>query len=491
MLDTDEDSHVIEILVHVSAPARAANDATYRQLAQAYLDSRREELRHTSSESNQDAGRTGDGPPVQPRATLSVNSDNTGPASSTPVLVDSQDLSFQSAVDNRSSPRLRTRTRGEKLLSKPVTPKRQRAEEEQAPSPKKWKTPPSQIADSYPLPSPSTTYISPTRILQQYSSRSITATHDASKQSSQGSSSLPRASPRRSPRNDLSQQKQLEPAQASSSRSSLEFSQSADHSEAPTVNSAPSIVPVTPIHGPRITEKQSSTRTRSGKAGQPGFDITHISCTDSSLPPLPSSSRGESEPPPAKAPRTSSFKDPTTRVKNDVLGLVRSSSDIGHAPSASPTSTLSEEQLNALEVFAPSPPVGVEDLDESNMIPENLAKLAAQLSSRYQPVLKRAIDPLERGYWYVDCASWPPERRRAAWVFLFRYIETGMASWGVWCRRSGNHDSLRLYCWGHLVQHAYLLLYLASERALKYTGAEWKDAESEVAIHVPPQERRG
>lgn len=65
-----------------------------------------------------------------------------------------------------------------------------------------------------------------------------------------------------------------------------------------------------------------------------------------------------------------------------------------------------------------------------------------------------------------------------------------MASWGVWCRRSPAHDSLRLYCWGHLVKHTYLLIYLASERALKYTGAAWKDAEGEVVLQILPAEKR-
>lgn len=485
MADTEEDAQDVEILVHVSAPARVADDATYRQLAQAYVDFRRDGPRTASSAESREPVHTGDRSQIQSNVHVNVTSDATDPASPKPILVDSQDFSFQSALDNRSSPRLRRR--GQVLAAKPATPKRQRGGDELAQSPKKWKTPPSQIGDSYPLPSPTTTYISPTRILQQYSNRSATAAHDAS---IQGSSSLPRSSPR-SPRNSRSQHQQLQQAQASSSRFSIGSSQSAEHSGTPSISSVNKVVPVTPIPGPQASEKQSSTTRRQLHAHQAGFDVTHISGTDSSLPPLTSSSRGESEPPPAKIPRTSGFKNPTTRVRHDTVGLVRSSSDIGPAPTASPTSALSEEQLNALEVFAPSPPVGVDELDDSNMIPENLVKLAAQLSSRYQPVTKRDIDPLERGYWAVDCASWPPERRRAAWVFLFRYIETGMASWGVWCRRTRNHDSIHLYCWGHLVQHTYLLLYLASERALKYTGAEWKDAENEVVIQVLPQERRG
>jgi hypothetical protein len=137
--------------------------------------------------------------------------------------------------------------------------------------------------------------------------------------------------------------------------------------------------------------------------------------------------------------------------------------------------------------------VGVDILDPAGMIPAHLARLAASLSSRYRPAAPapRDLDPLERGYWAVDCSAWSGETRRQTWVFLFRYIERGLASWGVWCRRTASHDALRLYCWGHLVKHTYLLLYLASERALKYTGAEWRDAEGEVVLQVPPVEKKG
>jgi hypothetical protein len=56
----------------------------------------------------------------------------------------------------------------------------------------------------------------------------------------------------------------------------------------------------------------------------------------------------------------------------------------------------------------------------------------------------------------------------------------------VWCRRSEDWSQIRLYGWAHVAKHTYLLLYLASGRVVKMTGARWVDAEGEVIIAVAP-----
>jgi len=40
----------------------------------------------------------------------------------------------------------------------------------------------------------------------------------------------------------------------------------------------------------------------------------------------------------------------------------------------------------------------------------------------------------------------------------------------------------RVYCWGNIVGHVYLLLYLASERRIKGLRASWNDAGGETII---------
>jgi hypothetical protein len=492
----------LELLVHIAGAARAADDVIYRQLAQAYLDFSPggEDRISIYPEEDLPSGSARDdvyrfiASPIEgateaqsssPSRSQPLDPDATSPIDTAHIIIDSQDLSFQSVEDNRSSPRLKVR--GMDVAMKPATPTSRSAET--AP-PKRWETPPSQIPDSYPMPSTTSLYASPTRVLQQYLGLPATRACDSPRGSAQPpsskwpSSSQSPPSLRRSPRRTQSQREpQQVEASSQSPRASTESS--SQQVEQTRVKAAQKIIPVTPV-APKTTEMPLEDDS-SSRALQAVFDITHVSSTDSSIPALPTPSRGESEPPPAKRPKPS--YDSTARIRNDAAALIRSASDTG--PGSSPSSsTLTRLQLSALEVFAPSPPVGIGNLEPSDMIPESLTSLADKLSSRYRPTSPtRDLDPLERGYWAIDCSSWSDETRQRAWVFLFRYIETGTASWGVWCRRSAAHDSLRLYCWGHLVKHTYLLLYLASERTLKYTGADWKDAEGKVVLQVPPLEK--
>lgn len=209
------------------------------------------------------------------------------------------------------------------------------------------------------------------------------------------------------------------------------------------------------------------------------FDITHISSSvvgDRS--PAPSHRAG-SEPPPAKRPKVSHLQHGD---------LVRSSSDTG--PVISSSSPAAEELSYSLEIRPPSPPVGVTDVDPSDLVSGKLAKLARDLSSRYRPDSNREIDPFERGYWLLDCTGWSLEVRFGAWVFLNNYLRSGLAGWGTWCRRDNGHDWIRLYCWGHVAKHTYLLLYLASGRQLKHTGARWYGADGQLVLDVPPYDKQ-
>lgn len=506
MADSDgsESEVEIEILVHIAGAARAADDAVYRELAQAYLDfspgggdrvSIYPEEDLPSGSAYDDGYRfiasaaegATEAQSSSPSQSQQLDPDASSPVDAVHVIIDSQDLSFQSVEDNRSSPRLKVREMD--VATNPATPTSRSAE---TTLPKRWETPPSQIPDSYPIPSTTSLYASPTRVLQQYLGLPATRACDSPRGSAQPppspkrhSSSQSSPSLRRSPRGLQPQrgsqhvETPLQPPTASNKSASPQ-------GEPSTTKIAHKIIPVTPI-APKTTEMLLEDDS-SSRALQAAFDITHVSSTDSSIPALPTPSRGESEPPPAKRPKPSC--DSTAQIRNDAAVLIRSASDTGPGSSPSSSSTLTRLQLSALEVFAPSPPVGIGNLEPSDMIPESLTSLVDKLSSRYRPTSPtRDLDPLERGYWAVDCSSWSDGTRQRAWVFLFRYIETGTASWGVWCRRSAAHDSLRLYCWGHLVKHTYLLLYLASERTLKYTGADWRDAEGKVVLQVPPMEK--
>ncbi|EGP91918.1 uncharacterized protein MYCGRDRAFT_90148 [Zymoseptoria tritici IPO323] len=127
------------------------------------------------------------------------------------------------------------------------------------------------------------------------------------------------------------------------------------------------------------------------------------------------------------------------------------------------------------------------------------------LSSAFRPVSSsRAIDPLERGHWLVECAEWPPELQVKFWKTLETIIGEGNAGWGVWCSRgreapitmasqlptsvqpddAAQFGPVRVFCWGEVVKHVYLLLYVASSSKVRKLGLQWVDAEDLVVVQM-------
>ncbi|KAG6220096.1 hypothetical protein E4U34_003151 [Claviceps purpurea] len=474
----------VEILVHVAAPSTLADDAVYRQLARAYLAfqpdvtakrlSKKEAVdrqggdkgvcylhgekqhhhHHNHQPQHEDeerAVRDGGMPPPD------------GPFGSEP---ESHDWSFQSALDNRSSPPLGA------VQAAPVA--------NILPSswPSSWQAPPSEIEDSYPLPGTGMIHATPTRVLQRY------LEHQGVCASTSPPSSPPVGAPR---------EKNPPP---SSSYGYMEGADIPSSIPVPTeIEKARPIwlrreddrvIPVTPA------AVGGTSRKRPAPDGEPdertprrqqeqqqehnaeiGFDTTHISnsfvSTASSIPVvLPAA-------PPTRQPEPSASAPPRKTPKR----IHHQQEDITSTAAAATPNT-------ATTIVPPSPPPSVRTLSPPQLIPPQLEKLSRDLSSRYNPLPHRPLDPFERGYWLVDCSRWAAGTRRETWVFMTNYLRSGLAGWGIWCSRdeASEGEGLKLYCWGHVVKHMYLLLYLASGREVKYTGAEWRDGEGVVVVEV-------
>ena len=132
--------------------------------------------------------------------------------------------------------------------------------------------------------------------------------------------------------------------------------------------------------------------------------------------------------------------------------------------------------LSLLEIRAPEPPVGTGDLDPQQFITPYLAGVVQNLriEQRFRPAVKeRAVRPSERGYWLVDCSMWGDETVKHTWGLLKNCVSDGKAGWGVWCSRAEDWSWIRVYCWGSIVGHIYLLLYIASQRQVLFSGASW------------------
>ncbi|KAF4977421.1 hypothetical protein FZEAL_6050 [Fusarium zealandicum] len=449
-----------EILVHIAAPSRAADDVVYRQLARAYLSFQpqtRTALPLTEPRVNAQA-RVMERDQTRVQAAPSPGRGITTYSFGQSFEIGSQDLSFEGVFDNRSSPRIRHAA----LIQDGVPSSSQ---ETGAASLKSWCELPSQISDSYPMPDAGLLHVSPTRVLQRYIGQT------SSPQASRTSPS-PTARKWRALASDPDRVDVPSSLPVPSSEESLPLQGSRcirTNNVIPVTPQAPKTAPAAPV----LNEAQS-----------PAFenlelDITHISSSViSSRSPAPSPRAG-SEPPPAKRSKVSHIQHGD---------LVRSSSDTG--PTTSIRNSQAEQLSSSLEIRPPSPSVGVDDVGPSDLVSEKLGKLAQDLSSRYRPIAKRAMDPFERGYWLLNCTGWSPETRFDTWVFLSNYLHSGLAGWGTWCRRDRAHEWIRLYCWGHVAKHTYLLLYLASGRQLKTTWASWYGADGELVLEVPPYDKQ-
>lgn len=138
-----------------------------------------------------------------------------------------------------------------------------------------------------------------------------------------------------------------------------------------------------------------------------------------------------------------------------------------------------------LEIRSPEPPVGEGILQPDDLIPEPIGSLALKLDlkKRFNPESQsREIRPFERGHWLVDCTTWDDELKWSSWAFLTDYLSNGLAGWGAWCERDPEFSRIRLWCFGHMIGHLHLLLYLVSQRKIIYTGSTWIGAEGTPVV---------
>lgn len=67
-----------------------------------------------------------------------------------------------------------------------------------------------------------------------------------------------------------------------------------------------------------------------------------------------------------------------------------------------------------------------------------------------------------------------------------KYVGTDLAGWSVACHRDGLETNwIRVYCSGVVVEHIYLLLYMASTSKIKGTGARWIGGDGTAIITMP------
>ncbi|GAB1743681.1 hypothetical protein NU219Hw_g606t1 [Hortaea werneckii] len=113
----------------------------------------------------------------------------------------------------------------------------------------------------------------------------------------------------------------------------------------------------------------------------------------------------------------------------------------------------------------------------------------------YKPVtIVREPDRLERGHWLLPSSGisvWPATLQLDFWEFLGQFISSGNGGWGLWCAREihqgddrSSLGTVRVYCWGEVVKHVYLLLYTASQSKVRKLGLQWVDGEGKIVVQM-------
>ncbi|KAH8429717.1 uncharacterized protein LDX57_007388 [Aspergillus melleus] len=226
---------------------------------------------------------------------------------------------------------------------------------------------------------------------------------------------------------------------------------------------------------------------------------------------------------------------PTSKPKLPAKGKDKDSNKASHPPAPALEVTIAPP----MQIRPPPPPISNKRF--TTHITPTLSMLFKRLHSPriYTPIQQsRPLDILERGYWYlrIDILhadadankskthpnTWDRFLFNRFWSFLSELVgKEGRAGWGVWCyledvsssvstdpgsgseTRSGSRtDSnstsphnqrippahelgLKVYAWGEIAVHIYLLLFLASERRIRKMGAQWYDGSEEVVIRMP------
>ncbi|KAL2269811.1 hypothetical protein VTJ83DRAFT_1995 [Remersonia thermophila] len=465
---------VVEILAHVAAPARAADDVKYRALAAAYRDfmpARRVSMEEISeSRAGQD--------PTASSVVHAASQRLTQPGHG----LESPYLSFRSVDHNLGSPRA---MHGEQNHV---------AAESGSP----WRPPPSIVDDSmlnddFILPE----FFTPQRVREHYNS-----VVDSSPNRSPSLSPCPPPPPqaraaRRRGRSGGGRVPAHEDRNVDDSTvvdKNVTVAEEDEPAGNATAAGAAVIIPRSPdvsFKRHRPPETPSFTIIEETR-----LDITS-DISEEPPPPLPPSlPRADTAPLPSKRQRTSRGgpepSAPLARSATDAWPHKQATAPTsqGYLPPPPPSTPLDD----ALEIIPPPPPASSRDLRPEDLVTDLLARLARELDldRRFRPASQsRPLRPFERGYWLLDCRAWEPELKRSAWSFLASYLAKGAAGWGTSCRRDEPFHRLRVYGWGCTVGHIYLVLYLASRRRVLSTGAKWVAGGGEVVVVMPEKAGTG
>lgn len=94
----------------------------------------------------------------------------------------------------------------------------------------------------------------------------------------------------------------------------------------------------------------------------------------------------------------------------------------------------------------------------------------------------------DRGHWTVKCSGWPNELRHEFWSVLYGHVVSGRLGWGTTLHRESSRSQqigqVKLYCWGEVVEHMWLVLWLCSKGKVSTTMLKWFDADGRAILEA-------
>lgn len=139
-----------------------------------------------------------------------------------------------------------------------------------------------------------------------------------------------------------------------------------------------------------------------------------------------------------------------------------------------------------LEIRPSIPTTASTDMTPEMLITPELSFIALKMriASLFRPAHQsRDLRPMERGYWLVNCEMWSTRVRVNTWKMLGDFVGKSKVGWGVWCVRDEQCSMIRVYCWGVIVGHIYLLLVMSSGN--KISRASWMGGDGKPLIKMP------
>jgi hypothetical protein len=497
----------VEILVHTTAPSRGYDDGRYRNLAQAYLDfqpiirhrldlepqsSRRaafvgdvdtqleEELPHSMQDERESRAS------YSPDDEDEFTSESLAQCPSSNILsvmepLGSPQLSFRSVLDNSDSPAFRPKGPRHRRVSTDMDGRNIQSSVES------WQAAPSTVADSQPDYDQSLVALpSPTRVLEIY----------LQNQTRLNVSSLAEILPRQRDSGLDLHGISRDVGADTPEKSSVLYSPSPQN-ESTTASAARGGGDILPSREDHLGVLKGKQPLSSLEYAKPPLLVArddtqasrmvssdHASSQQVALPETTSLAKSWPEQPLRPSKRQRVDHDSSTFVKITEPSMTPD-------PTSSMTSNAgSFIWSESLEIRPSAPRTSTANLTAEMLITDPLQQLAKQISSQCQYPFApceqtRKLRPMERGYWLVNCERWDSNIRSRCWNVLGKYVGRDLAGWGVSCTRDAETRSIRVYCWGIIAEHIYLLLHMASASKIKGTGACWIGGDGITIITMP------